>query len=49
MKTYAKSATCTLCNATLIVRTRPGIKTSLMRALAIADHAKVMHAGRIAK
>ena len=40
-----KAAHCPICNATIIVWKRSGIKASLLRALATASHVRASHAG----
>lgn len=37
------SATCPICRAKVIVWKRDGLKASLLRALAIANHVKTLH------
>ncbi len=39
-----KPAHCPRCHAIVMVWKRPGIKASLLRALAVADHIKTLHA-----
>ena len=41
-KTY-KSSRCPICSCVIIVRQRNGLKASLLRALALADHVKILH------
>lgn len=46
---FHKSSRCPICSATVIVRKRNGLRASLLRALALADHVKTMHADKLAR
>lgn len=41
--TYSGSRRCPICQCSVMIHSRKGIKKSLMAALAMADHAKVLH------
>lgn len=43
MRQTFKAARCSSCDATVVVWKRKGLAASLLRALAIADHVKVLH------
>jgi hypothetical protein len=42
-KATHKSARCPLCGCVVVVWRRKGLKASLLRTLAVADHIKVQH------
>ena len=41
---YAKAVTCPVCKCVVMVSKHNKLKASLMRALALADHFKTLHA-----
>lgn len=43
------STSCPICRAIVIVRKRQGLKASLMRALALADHVKTLHPSALSR
>lgn len=49
MTTTTKSPKCSICGCTIMVQKRPGLTIKLLRALAIADHVKTLHADRLPK
>ena len=44
---YHKSSKCPICGCSIMVRKLKGLRASLSRALAVASHVKVLHAGNL--
>jgi hypothetical protein len=48
-KLPATTTACPICRATVMVWKRTGLKVSLLRALALADHVKTLHSDRLGR